>query len=38
MANIALQSLQILCIFVLDMEKVTIFELKLPKSGKIFHG
>ena len=32
MENIALQSLQILNIFVLRAEKVTIFELKLPRK------
>ena len=34
--NIALQSLQILYVFVLRAEKVTIFELKLPRKWQLF--
>ena len=36
--NIALQSLQILYTFVLGAEKVTIFELKLPRNGNFFRA
>ena len=34
--SVALQSFQILYIFVLRAEKVTIFELKLPRKLSLF--
>ena len=34
--SVALQSFQILYIFVLRVEKVTIFELKLPRKLSLF--